>query len=88
MSPKNYKLPLSITERMNTYTIIWEKDKLEFLFNGVVIRRFTNKKVLATLDKPMNLIISNGLVNKPEHLDTQLANNPLRIDYIQILQKS
>lgn len=76
MSPKEYRLPLSITKQMNTYTMIWLPNKLEFLFNGEVIRRITNKKVLATLNEPMSLVLGNGFVESPGRGNKDIPPSP------------
>lgn len=76
MSPKAYNLPLSIAKKPNTYTLIWLPNKLEFLFNGEVIRRITNKKVLATLNVPMGVIIGVGLVKDPGRGIENLPQSP------------
>jgi len=87
MSPKRYKLPNDITTEMHTHTFIWEDDKMDFLFNGVLIRRIRNKKLLRKFTGPMSIILGNGLTVEPEEVDKNIPKSPFIIDYVKVWQK-
>lgn len=61
MTPKNYRLSYNVTKEFHTYTFVWAKDKLEFLFDGVVVRKIINKRLLKTFDNPMSIKLTNGI---------------------------
>jgi len=87
MSPKDYKLSYDITEEFHTYTLIWEKDKMDFLFDGILMRSIINKKLLKVHNEPATLIIGNGVDQEPAEVNKELPNEPFYIDSVRILQK-
>ena len=86
MSSKRFRLPLDISTNFHTYTCEWTPDKLEFKFDGEVVRKFTEKKVLKELNVPASLIIGNGLHEKPE-FEGWIPPEPFVIQYIKIWEK-
>lgn len=53
------------TENFIKYTLDWDKEYLKFYYNGRLVRKVTDKKVLEQLNKTsMNVIINNGITSE------------------------
>jgi len=62
----------SITHVSGHFAMLWEKDKIEFYYNGYLVRRVTDKKVLKAMDEPMRVILNSGI---------QAEYNPLKFAF-------
>lgn len=81
------KMPIElITENFNTYTCIWTKDYIKILFNGIPIRKITNKKLLSYLNtQEYALIFGNGFMSHPPENYRKL--DKYTIDSVKVWQK-
>jgi len=57
---RSHKLPINVNETFVEYTVWWEKDFVNFYYNGYLVRRITNDKILKTLNEKQKIILSNG----------------------------
>lgn len=57
----NHPLPPSLDNCFIKYGLLWEKDKIEFYYNGYLVRKITDKKVLNAMNEPMYVIINSAI---------------------------
>jgi beta-glucanase (GH16 family) len=58
---QNHPLPKSLKDSFVRYGVLWEDDKVEFYYNGYLVRRVTDKKILSLLNEPMVVIINTAI---------------------------
>ena len=89
MNNSKVYLPMSVTDEMNTYTMIWTDEVIEILFNGVTVRKVINKNVIAHQSIQLNnLVIGNGFHgNARPEVDGPCDENKMIIDYIRVWEK-
>ena len=55
-----YRINEDIMDKEITFTGVWEKEYISFYYNGILIRKITNKKVIKAMDQEMILVIGTG----------------------------
>lgn len=85
MLPMDFKLPESVMTEFNTYTVIFDDDRIEWKFNGLTIRKITDKKILSYLSsKEYYLVIGNEITHfAPE---TYISPNIYEIESIKTIR--
>lgn len=74
-----------------TYTLWWEKDFIKIYYDGRLVYKCTNKKILAQFNQPMRIIINNAVdwsaspTNK--ELEELCSRNQFLIARVAIYQK-
>lgn len=43
------------------FAMLWEADKIEFYYNGYLVRRITSKKVLDAMNEPMKVMVNSAV---------------------------
>jgi len=51
----------STSERFHVYAVDWKEDKMDFFWNGLLIRRITDKQILNDFKYPMHMIFNNAI---------------------------
>jgi beta-glucanase (GH16 family) len=49
------------SERFHVYAVDWKEDKMDFFWNGILVRRITDKQILNDFSYPMHIIINNAI---------------------------
>lgn len=52
-------------DRWISFALIWRKDRLDFYYDGILVRRITNKSILKRIEKGIIPIIGAGVTNTP-----------------------
>lgn len=61
---ENHPLPTKLRNSYVKYGVLWEKDKIEFYYNGYLVRRVSDAEVLSTTNHPMTIIINSAVETK------------------------
>jgi beta-glucanase (GH16 family) len=51
----------AITHINGHFAALWEADKIEFYYNGFLVRRIKDKKVLNAMNQPMKIILNSAI---------------------------
>ena len=51
----------STSERFHTYAVDWREDKMDFFWDGLLVRRITDKQILNDFKYPMHMIFNNAI---------------------------
>lgn len=72
------------SEKFNVYAVDWRENKMDFYWNGVLIRRITDKQILKDFNVPMSIIIGNGIDPAPNRGFSD-SNLPLtfKVDWVR-----
>ncbi len=78
----NHPMPLKLLDRPIKIGVLWTPDKVDFYYNGYLVRRITDKKVLSRLNTPMVVILNSAIQieHHPSAASTTFKN-------VQIWQK-
>jgi beta-glucanase (GH16 family) len=57
---RTHRLPNSITEEVIQYKIWWEKDFIKLYYNGYLVRKITDKRILNGMFEDQRIIIGTG----------------------------
>lgn len=80
----SHKLPVKVTENFIEYILWWEKDFVKIYYNGYLVRKITDKKILNNLNESHRVIIGTGLQK-----DFNTNNiTPLIIEDFKVFQKN
>lgn len=74
-----------------TYTLWWEKDFIKIYYDGRLVYKCTNKKILAQFNQPMHIIINNAVdwsaSPTNEELEELCSQNQFLIAKVDIYKK-
>ena len=78
----NHPVPLKLLDTEVIVGMLWTPDKVEFYYNGYLVRRVTDKKVLSRLNTPM-VVILNSAIQMEHHPNESVTT----FKNVQIWQK-
>jgi len=57
---RSHKLPIEVANEFVEYSIWWEKEFISFYYNGYLVRKITNPKILKTFNEKQKIILNAG----------------------------
>lgn len=85
MNPKGHRV-LNVSEDFHTYAWEWKKNKMKIYYDNMLVRVYSNPKMLANFRTPMHIIVNNGV-----HVDQgpENANYPTyhEVDYVRVYKR-
>lgn len=72
-----------VTEEFIEYVLWWEKDFIKIYYNGYLVSKITDPKVLEAMYEPQKLIIGSSIQKK----FIRNSISPLAINRVEVYQK-
>ena len=71
------------------FALNWEKDFIKIFYNGYLVLKITDKKILNFINEYKQVIILNNGVNLIGKYDNLLADgSDMQINYVKVYQKN
>lgn len=85
-----YNCPISnMTNEFVEFALNWEKDFIKIFYNGYLVLKITDKKILNFINEYKQVIILNNGVNLIGKYDNLLADgSDMQINYVKVYQKN
>lgn len=82
---KDHKLPNDVTNEYIDYILHWEEGFIKIYYNGYLVFKLTDKKILARMFEPMRIVLNAGVDDKGRFVNDNRL--PFVIKQVQVYTK-